>query len=285
MPRFTNLPQKLLPGVMSASYIGWQQEGLAMKRGLEMGGKSEGKRGFSVDHVAGLAGGASAHRRGGKSVRRCQGQAIAEGSAMLVIFLPIMIGVIFFVCDLGMSLVYDQKMSYLSAQAATYYASRIHGWNYQNKSGPIELDDFVQRLGDAMGLPRNCLSTSVTENKTTHIAVITVTGKNLPLLKGSFLPGIISVHESCAADPNIMPRPTGLLSICVTGQQPYGHTPYEPTVLVPCYSGCFSSDVTKWDKYRPNIPGPGHYDQFSFSAPASVGACMTHTPGDRGRTP
>ncbi len=210
------------------------------------------------------------------------GQAIVEGTVMLSLMILVAIALIFFVSDIGIRMTYQQEISYIASQVASYYVTQSTGWDYQisNPSG-VDVNGFAQALAGAMGLPKNDIAATV--SITGGISTVTVTGTNLPLLQGSsLLPGMISVAAKCATSTAIYPRPTGLLSINVsTGGSPHTGN----TVLVPCYAGCFPGDVVSTDPYSPNIPGPGTYDQFSFSVSDTTGAALSYTPGSRGSNP
>jgi hypothetical protein len=222
--------------------------------------------------------------------RKASGQAIVEGTAMLVMITAIVVGLIFFIANLGMTMVYNQKVTFLANQAATYYSAQANGWNYQNTGGQnVDIDAYVDRMASSMGLPRTSFSATV-EKTDQGVSVVTVTGKRLPLLQGSFLPGFITVSQTAAADSNVFPRPTGLMSFCVTGtsvRDGSGRVWPNPTVLIPVYSGLCSNDqcaTRATAPEAPSIPGPGMYDQFSFSAPSNY-VSMSYTAGNRHMKP
>lgn len=203
---------------------------------------------------------------------------------MLVVLVFTALALIFFVLNLGMTILYDQKIAFIASHTATALALQGNGWEYQEpgSAGNFDADAFAKHLASQLGLAPSNVSASVVQ--TGDIVIATVSGTNLPLLKGfPLLPGKISVRQVYAASTVILPRPTGLLSLTVSSGPGTG-----PTVAIPCYSGLATGgDISSRavSPQAPLIPGPGMYDQFSFTMPASTGASLTDTVGTRGMVP
>ncbi len=215
--------------------------------------------------------------------RAAGGQAIVEGVAILVLIVAIFVGLILFLTDFGMTLTYQQKITHLAMQAALRFSAANDGWNYQNTgAGNVDVDAFVKQLAGSMSLPPERVSATV--NRGTTPATVTVIATGLPLMPGvTFLPGTITVQQSFAADRGMFPRPTGILALTVSTGPGAG-----PTVVIPCYSGLATGGNISSRAVAPQapiVPGPGMYDQFTFSVPTSTGASLTSTPGSRGMVP
>jgi hypothetical protein len=192
--------------------------------------------------------------------RRAAGQAIAEGVVMLVLMTFVAIGLTFLILNSGVSMMHQQKITFIASQAASFFIYQGTGWEYQNSPSTPDVNTFAKNLGQAMGYNRN--SITATANQTGAIVNVTVIGTSLPLIRGSFLPNFITVRDTFSADTSMFPRPTGCVSVTATDGS-------YPRIIIPCYGNSPS-----------HIPGPGMYDQWSIFAPPG-----TFTPGSRGTTP
>jgi hypothetical protein len=212
--------------------------------------------------------------------RNARGQAMAEGAAMMVVLTLLSVGLIVFIFNIGMTMVHQQKISFIAAQSANFFVTQSTGWEYQNLPTNPDINTFAKDLGQAMGFSRGSISATATQSG--QVARVTVVGTGLPLLAGSFLPSLITVRDTFAAKTNVFPRPTALLGI--SGVDSNGTF---RRCFLPAYSsltGGVGSDV--------HIPGPGSFDQWSLGITGSSSASpiglqinLAYRPGTRGTQP
>ncbi|HEY9790457.1 MAG TPA: pilus assembly protein TadG-related protein [Candidatus Obscuribacterales bacterium] len=127
---------------------------------------------------------------------------MAFGVALLILLSIIVVGLIGLVLNIGLSMYYQGKVSYVADQAA-HYAAAQYCWYQQINPGGMptvqtNTQSMVTRILSDMGLPSGTVT--VTLNGSVITSIVQVNGFVLPG-KGN-LPGTINVQASGAADLN-----------------------------------------------------------------------------------
>ncbi|MBY0359049.1 MAG: hypothetical protein K2W82_13685 [Candidatus Obscuribacterales bacterium] len=205
--------------------------------------------------------------------RSAKGQGLIEGTAAVVVLMFTMIGSLFLLLNLGMSIYYKQKVGFFANQVAAAEADSL-SWSGSYNNIPVarlesdarsRMNELLQQSG-LQGTPQ------VTVTQGPFTVTVNVTVNNMPLCgEGSFLPNIISVQDRATAELSDS-RPPALLTLSVTGRP-------DQAIAIPAYGFYrtpFSNGSTNFASnpppngvaaFRaPATPASG-YGQFALSLP------------------